>query len=245
MGASTLTALALLLSTGPRLSTRTATAAPARATPQTRWKLGELPASIRNRLHLSAASVPPFPMEDPRLLKPKNWPETMVIAGVRCARRIHAWEDDDAFALASLGDLEPGDRLTLFYDHESTRWNSANAGWGPRYSWDEKKRLAQRVWYEPDSARLATHDYTYYKDGRLLGYSVRNEPRKQPHGSAKTYEFLSQFFDRDGRLIALGFERMHPGSRDSLYAWMGTTMPYDTFRMKTHAFYSNAHPGNR
>jgi len=226
MSASVLAALTLLLS-------------PAQAT----WKVGELPASIRHRVHLSAASVPPFPMEDPRLLKPKNWPKTMVIGGVRCARRIHAWEDDDAFALASLDDLEPGDRLTLFYDHESTRWNSANAGWGPRYSWDEKKRLAQRVWYEPDSARLETHDYTYYKDGRLLGYSVRNEPRKQLH--AKTYEFLSQFFDRDGKLVALGFEKMRPGSRDSVYVWMGTTMPYDTFRMKTHAFYSNAHPGDR
>ena len=228
LGASTLTALALLVS-------------PAQAG----WKAGELPAAIRNRVYLSAASVPPFPMEDPRLLKPKNWPETMVIGGVRCARRIHAWDDDDAFALESLKDLSPGDRLTLFYDHVSTRWNSANAGWGPRYSWDEKKRLAQRVWYEPDSTRLATHDYTYYKDGRLLGYSVRDEPRRQPHAGAPTYEFLSQFFDRDGRLIALGFERMRSGSRDSLYAWMGTTMPYDTFRMKTHAFYSNAHPGNR
>ena len=228
LGASTLTALALLLN-------------PAQAA----WKVGELPAAIRNRVCLSAASVPPFPMEDPRLLKPKNWPETMVIGGVRCARRIHAWDDDDAFALESLKDLDPGDRLTLFYDHVSTRWNSANAGWGPRYSWDEKKRLAQRVWYEPDSTRLATHDYTYYKDGRLLGYSVRDEPRKQPHAKAATYEFLSQFFDRDGRLIALGFEKMRPGSRDSLYAWMGSTMPYDTFRMKTHAFYSNAHPGDR
>ncbi|HMI30816.1 MAG TPA: hypothetical protein VK527_03685, partial [Candidatus Limnocylindrales bacterium] len=60
-----------------------------------------------------------------------------------------------------------------------------------------------------------------------------------------TYEFLSQFFDRDGKLVALGFEKMRPGSRDSVYAWMGTTMPYDTFRMKTHAFYSSAHPGDR
>jgi hypothetical protein len=169
----------------------------------------------------------------------------MTIGGVPCVRRIHAWDDDDAVALASLKDAEPDLRLMLFYDHAGSRWNSSNAGWGPRFTWNEKKNLIERLWYEPDSTRLLTHDYTYYRSGRLLGYSWRSEPRKHPRVSAGPYEFLSEFFDARGQLIALGYERMTPRSRDSVYAWMGTVIPYDQFRMKTHVLYSSAHPGDR
>ncbi|HLQ66349.1 MAG TPA: hypothetical protein VK123_03855 [Candidatus Limnocylindrales bacterium] len=169
----------------------------------------------------------------------------MTIGGVPCVRRIHAWDDDDAVALASLKDAEPDLRLMLFYDHSGSDWNSSNAGWGPRFTWNEKKNLIERLWYEPDSARLLTHDYTYYRSGRLLGYSWRMEPRRQSRSSARPYEFLSEFFDEHGRMIALGYEKMDSRSRDSVYAWMGTVVPYDQFRMKTHVLYSNAHPGDR
>jgi hypothetical protein len=209
------------------------------------WNRGSLPISIRGRVHFAAAQVPAFPMGDPRLDKPENWPERMTIGGVPCVRRIHAWDDDDAIALASLKDAEPEHRLMLFYDHAGSGWNSSNAGWGPRYSWNEHKKLIERIWYEPDSSRLVTHDYTYYRSGRLLGYSVRQEPRKHPRASAKPYEFLSEFFDNEGHLIAIGYEKMSPGSRDSVYAWMGDVVPYDQFRMKTHILYSSAHPGDR
>ena len=56
----------------------------------------------------------------------------------------------------------------LFHDDEGSGWNSANVGWGPRYSWNEEKKLVQRIWYEPDSNLLVTHDYTYYRSGRLM-----------------------------------------------------------------------------
>jgi YD repeat-containing protein len=209
------------------------------------WNRAALPTSIRGRVHFAAAQVPAFPMGDRRLDKAENWPATMTIGGIPCVRRIHAWDDDDAVALASLKDAEPEHRLMLFYDHAGSGWNSANAGWGPRYTWNAQRKLIERLWYEPDSTRLVTHDYTYYRSGRLLGYSVRKEPRKHARISAKPYEFLSQFFDDDGKLIAIAYEKMSTDSRDSVYAWMGAVVPYDQFRMKTHILYSSAHPGDR
>jgi hypothetical protein len=209
-----------------------------------RWEISKFPPQIREQIFLTAASVPVFPVNDPRLLKPKTWPETMVIGGVLCARRIHGRDGDDAFALKTAEGVEPGVQLTLFYDHQGSKWNSGNAGWGPQYSWNQEKRLTQRIWYEPDSTRLSRKDYTYYKDGSLLGYSWRNEPRNQ-RSSTRHHEFLSQFFDEDGRLIAVCYEKMTPGARDSMYAWAGAEVPYDNFRMKCHNLYSTAHPGER
>jgi len=63
--------------------------------------------------------------------------------------------------------------------------------------------------------------------------------------SGSPYQFLSEFFSKDGRLIAVAYEDMTARSRDSVYAWMGTVVPYDEFRMKTHVLYSSAHPGSR
>jgi len=209
------------------------------------WRRDSLPASVRDRVHLTATEVPAYPMEDPRLKKPNGWPDSMTIGGVPCVRRIHAWEDDDAIALESLKEAEPDNRLMLFYDHAASDWNSSNAGWGPRYLWNEHGKLIQRIWYEPDSVRLVTHDYTYYRSGSLLGYSWRRERRNQRLSSRRPYEFLSEFFDDHGQLIAVGYERMDGRSRDSVYAWMGAVVPYDQFRMKTHVLYSSAHPGDR
>lgn len=209
------------------------------------WHRDVLPPSIRGRVHLVARDVPPFPMEDARLAQPKHWPKAMTIGGVPCALRIHAWDDDDAIAVVSLDQVEKNSRVMMFYDVATSRWDAANAGWGPRYLWNEKGKLIQRLWYEPDSARLVTHDYTYYKDGQLLGYSRRAEPRGQAPRSGRAYEFLSEFFAKDGRLLAVAHENMAAGSRDSVYVWMGAVVPYDEFRMRTHVLYSSAHPGSR
>jgi len=235
--------LAFLVS--PAAAVPTAAGASPRAS--TRWDRASLPPALRERVHFAAGDVPAFPMDDRRLLRPKGWPETMTIGGVACALRIHAWDDDDAVAVASLKDVEEDNRVMLFYDTATSRWNAASAGWGPRYLWNEHGKLIQRIWYEPDSSRLLTHDYTYYKDGQLLGYSRRSERRRQASAplSGNPYEFLSEFFAKDGRLIAVAYEKMNARSRDSVYAWQGAVIPYDQFRMKTHVLYSSAHPGSR
>lgn len=231
-------ALILLLLTVPATSALSRASKPA-------WDRERLPVSIRERIHFAARGVPAFPMADDRLLRPKGWPQTMTIGGVRCALRIHAWDDDDAVPVASLNDLEENYRVMLFYDTATSRWDAANAGWGPRFLWNEQGKLIQRIWYEPDSSRLVTYDYTYYKDGQLLGYSQRSESRRSRQSSGRPYEYLSEFYAKDGGLIAVAYERMKPGSRDSMYAWMGALVPYDEFRMKTHVLYSSAHPGSR
>ena len=70
-------------------------------------------------------------------------------------------------------------------------------------------------------------------------------PRHASTWARKVGPALAQFFDENGRLLALGYEKMGARSRDSLYAWMGAVVPYDAFRMKTHILYSKAHPGDR
>lgn len=209
------------------------------------WRHDSLPASMRGRVHRQASHVPAFPMDDKRLLKPKGWPESMTIGGVPCALRIHAWDDDDAYMLTSLKELEPDNRVMLFYDAATSDRTLPSAGWGPRYLWNERGKLMQRLWYEPDSARLVTHDYTYYQGGQLLGYSRRAERRRHQRLTGNPYEFLSEFYDKDGRLIAVAYENMTARSRDSVYAWKGAVIPYDQFRMNMHVLYSSAHPGSR
>jgi hypothetical protein len=199
------------------------------------------PASIRDRIHFTAAKVPAFPMDDRRLLRAKDWPDSMTIGGKRAVRRIFAWQSNEGRALRSLNELKSGMRYMLFYDHTG----SSNVGWGPRYTWNSNKQLIQRIWYEPDDERLVTHDYTYYRNGRLLGYSVRSEKRNQVRLRDDSFEFLSEFFDPEGNLIGIGYEKMRTDANDFFYAWKGTPVPFDEFRMRAHVLYSSAHPGHR
>jgi hypothetical protein len=209
-------------------------------------KASGIPAAIRHRVHLSATKVPEFPHNDRRLLRAKDWPETMVIGGVRSTRRIHAWNDmNEGVAVKSIRDVKRGWRYMQFYDQTNSKWSSGSVGWGPRYTWNADNRLIERIWYEPDSVRLVTHDYTYYKNGRLLGYSFRSEPRHDRAAKNDTLEFLSEFFDSDGNLIAVAYEKKRARDNESLFAWMGSAIPYDDFRMRTHILFSGAHPGNR
>src|SRR5690348_12878003 len=47
---------------------------------------------IRERIHLTTAEVPKFPMDDRLLASPSTWPETMVIGDVKVVRKIFAWD---------------------------------------------------------------------------------------------------------------------------------------------------------
>ena len=198
---------------------------------------------IRDRIHLTTAEVPAFPMDDRLLASPSTWPATMTIGGHEVVRKIFAWDGALGAELTTLKGRQSGTRLVLSY-RKADSDDEDDVTVGPRYSWNAHGQLSERIYYEPNRKRLVTHDYTYYKSGKLLGYSWRTEPRHQ--GLApKAYEFFSEFFDEDGRLLALGYEKMNAHSRDSLYAWKGAEVPYDAFRMKTHVLYSKAHPGDR
>ena len=192
---------------------------------------------IRDRLHPKASKVPAFPHDDHRLLNPARWPETMTFAGEKLQRHIHAWDGPIGSSLHSVRERKPRMRLVLSYVHPGT---SVNAGVGPRYTWDERQHLAERIWYDSDSSRLVTQDYTYYGDGRLLGYSWRSGPKDPKPGAEIEDEYLSEFYDRSGKLIAVGYEKKIGQAYISAYLWDDQPIAFDDFRMKSHVLYASS-----
>jgi hypothetical protein len=193
--------------------------------------------SIRERIHATAAEVPAFPMDDHLLASPSTWPATMTIGGVKVVRKIFAWDGAIGAELATLKQRQSGTRLVLFYAKANSD-DGDDVTWGPRYSWNARGQLSERIYYEPAGKRLVTHDYTYSRDGALLGYSWRSDARDPEHRS-KDSEYLSEFYDADGQLVAVAYEKRREGETESLYSWNGETIPFDQFRMKSHVLYTN------
>jgi hypothetical protein len=193
---------------------------------------------IVDRIHFTAADVPAFPMDDRRLGDPTTWPETMVIGGEKVVRKIWAWDEYVGSELPSLKKRKSNMRLVLSYSKVDTGDDDAVTV-GPRYSWNRHGQLAERIYYEPTGKRLVTHDYTYSRDGGLLGYSWRSEARNPDHRAGDS-EYLSEFYDADGQLVALAYEKKLEGETVSIYSWNGETIPFDEFRMKSHVLYANA-----
>jgi len=193
--------------------------------------------AIRDRIHATASEVPKFPMDDRLLAQPSSWPATITLGGEKGVRRIFAWDGALGAELRSLKERKGGTRLVLFYSKAGAEEPSLT--WGPRYSWNAHGQLSERIYYEPDGKRLVTHDYTYSRDGSLLGYSWRSDSRDPEH-VAKDSEWLSEFFDCDGHVVAVAYEKQHEGEVKSLYSWNGEMVPFDEFRMKSHVLYANA-----
>ena len=193
---------------------------------------------IHNRIHFTVADVPAFPMDDPRLGDPTRWPATMTIGGVKVVRKIFAWDGAVGAELTTLKQRKPGTRLVLSYAKEHSD-DDDDVTWGPRYSWNARGQLSERIYYEPAGKRLVTHDYTYSRDGKLLGYSWRSDARDPDH-RARDSEWLSEFYDVDGQLVAVAYEKKREGETESLYSWNGEMIPFDQFRMKGHVLYTNA-----
>jgi hypothetical protein len=193
---------------------------------------------IQDRIHFTVADVPAFPMDDRLLGSPSSWPATMTIGGEKVVRKIFAWDGAVGAELKTLKERKQGTRLVLSYgkDHSD---DEDDVTWGPRYSWNARGQLIERIYYEPRGKRLVTHDYTYSRDGGLLGYSWRSDARDPEHRS-KDSEWLSEFYDADGQLVAVAYEKRHEGETESLYSWNGETIPFDQFRMKSHVLYANA-----
>jgi len=190
---------------------------------------------MRALLHRTSADVPAFPLPDRRLVEPSGWPKTLTLKGVKLQRQMHAWDGPIGRPIESLKEVKSGWRLVLSYARVG---ESVSAGWGPRFTWDKKGKLVERIWYEPEPTRLITHDYTYYPDGTLLGYSWRNGPRSQ--SDSDETEYFSEFFDQSGKLLAVGYERNVGGKKVSAYEWNGRAVPFDDFRMRSHVLYARA-----
>lgn len=189
---------------------------------------------IQERVHFTASAVPKFPMDDRLLANPSSWPQTITLGGKKGNLRILGRDAYVNLPLKSLKDKKGGMRLVLYYAREGTD----DVAWGPRYSWDARGRIAERIYYDRQDGRLVTHTYTYSRDGSLLGYSWRNEARDEDYRSHQ-YEYLSEFYDGDGQLIAIAYEQKLKGETTSLYSWNGENVPFDEFRMKSHILYAN------
>jgi hypothetical protein len=171
-------------------------------------------------------------MDDRLLASPGAWPETMIIGGKKAVRKIYAWFGYEGRELTSLKGRKSGMRLVLSYSSED------GTTVGPRYSWNVRGQLSERIYYEPAGKRLVTHDYTYSRDGGLLGYSWRSDSRDPEH-QAEDSEYLSEFFDADGQLVALAYEKKLESETVSIYSWNGEDIPFDEFRMKSHVLFAN------
>jgi hypothetical protein len=193
---------------------------------------------IRDRIHFTAADVPAFPMDDHRFANPSNWPETMVLNGTKVVLKIYAWQGYIGQQLTSLRQRRPGMRLVLSYSKVDPD-DEDDYTWGPRYSWNDHGQITERIYYEPAGKRLVTHDYTYSRDGTLLGYSWRSDARDPEHQSRDS-EYLSEFYDADGQLVAVAYEKKQGGDTVSLYSWNGAIVPFDEFRMKSHQLYAKS-----
>lgn len=191
---------------------------------------------VLDRIHFTVADVPAFPMEDRRFANPSTWPETITIGGRKLVRKIYAWEGYIGAELTSLKQRKPGTRLVLSYRGVDPEEGDDHT-WGPRYSWNDHGQITERMYFEPKGKLIVTHDYTYSRDGKLLGYSWRSDTHDREH-VAKDSEYLSEFYDADGQLIAVAYEKKHEGETVSLYSWSGEIVPFDEFRMKSHILYA-------
>lgn len=191
---------------------------------------------IVDRIHFTVADVPRFPMDDRRLGDPTTWPETMTIDGKKVVRKIYAWEGYIGRELTTLRQRKPGLRLVLSYGRADADEDD-DYTLGPRFSWNDHGQITERMYFEPKGRRLITHSYTYSRDGKLLGYSWRDDARDPEHRERDS-EFLSEFYDADGQLVAVAYEKKREGETVSLYSWNGEMIPFDEFRMKSHILYS-------
>lgn len=177
--------------------------------PRASWRVPDLAPSVQRHFHPTASQVPPFPEDDPRLMKPQNWPPSMSIDGVRCYLRVRAGGGDSEWEVQSLFDVKPGARCMLSYA-TGTSWGSTR---GPTYCWRGDGTLAERYWKRGNE----TWDYMYYRSGELFRFSYRAWV-----GNGNQFQRFEEVFARNGALIGCGFGSGGAGMKGSSAAyWLG------------------------
>jgi len=201
-----LVASSLFLANSASGETATAARDSAFVVPRFVWNVSALSPHVASRIHTSASRVPPFPRESPRLRDARNWSEVIVIDGHQCSLRMSGDEGDVSYKARTFGDVRPGDGYSAWY--ERPPW----AGWesmcGPSYHWGADGRIYERSWRPPSDHRAISTTYQYYRSGELLAFDRRDD---RIHPSANDdegpYEWYSELFARDGRLIACGYSK--------------------------------------
>lgn len=173
------------------------------ANPTVDWRLSDLSSTIRDRVHLTAGQVPPFPHEDPKLMDSRKWPGVTVIGGERCSLRVQAGEYDAIWFVRSLDEVKPGAGYSLFYTSmPNDFWKSRR---GPTYCWRGNGTLLERYWKGGDSTRAVSREYMYYPSGELFRFISRSDGYDLRTESRSSFEAFEESFARSGTLIGFGY----------------------------------------
>jgi len=197
--------------------------------PCVEWKLAALSPVIRDRIHVRAKDVPPFPKEDPRLRDPKAWPTTTRIGGEVCSLRVEG----------------PLDGRATCHFYECAPWKGWRSRRGPFFCWftDESgTRLEERSWLTPDSLRSIVDIYQEYRSGELLKHDSRNDSNHpgtyDPQGP---YEWFTELFSRKGCLVACGYSKLDgTGTRTTACYFLGKEVGYREFQDRKVDFLRHA-----
>jgi hypothetical protein len=158
--------------------------------------------------------VPPFGHEDSALLDPRQWPDSVELAGKTYFLSIRVARGDGTYAeVESISDVPESTELHLFYEAHGTPGELVP---GPNYYWNRYGRVWLRNWTEQNK----TTTQATYPSGRLLEYGMRS------HGSTP-YLDVTEDFDAEGRLLALAYS--NEGQLNRTYWLKGQPVPRDTW----------------
>jgi hypothetical protein len=181
------------------------------------WEWAGLPHPVREMIHARAELVPPYGHEDPKLLDPRQWPESTDFVGRRFVLNVGASQGDVASTHKSVKTVRPGWSFSLVYSNEWKGWRSGTLAVGPSYHWNEFGRLDRRTWFEPDTVRFRSKQYVTYPSGALLKYSVGERAQDMEHPDSLT--MFTEYFDRHGRLLGVEYVVRRGGRVSRELSW--------------------------
>jgi hypothetical protein len=190
------------------------------------WTQESLPPALFVMLHFRASRVPPFPHATGELNDPRTWPREMIVSGMRCALRVETSRGDlTGIPRQSVRDVALAEPLSLSYVPIEY---ASHSNIGPAYWYSPYRRLRERAWTEPNSDFRITSDYMYYPSGQLYRYS---RSRRYKHlSSGVPFEWLTEYFDPQGRLTAAGYVRNESNGAKTLHFYRyGKPISYHDF----------------
>ena len=192
------------------------------------WNRSGLPAELRQSIHTTASEVPAFPQPDSTWKDPHAWPPTYEAVGKRFALVITARNGTKDLTAKTLAEVPPGSTVTLTYVNAE---GPSDLLAGPSYQWDPAGRLAQRIWYEPDTVRFRSSRYALYPSGKLKTYEL--SARNQTPGPDDTLKVLTQYFEESGALAGFSYDLYAGGVKQSQWWWAGapvSSREWDAYR---------------
>ena len=206
-----LTVLLLALGAGPSSS---------KGDPPGDWS--RVPQNIRKRLHLSINQIPPYPVDDRRLMNVRSWPKVRVLDGKEYYLEYEAWQGHSDIAVSrvrSLSEIPSGWKYGTYYVRYS-KDGMRRATRGPRFMWYPDSTVYEKSFHTPSSDQIWNYDLR----GNLRVYVETVHGSGCQPGNSRT-----ESFETDGSLV--GFELHRPRK----YYWRGRELEwseYDPLRNK-------------